>query len=366
MENQYFYITEHNYQRILYQINYDTQVVVVVTNKIPNFLYKNFPNANTLYLKNQGIYNIPEEFNPDKLKKIFCQSNNITNILSIKKYSNLNVLSCSNNFIKSINSLSSLLYLNYLNISFNNISCIRSLQNCKNLIKLNCSHNLISDVSCLKELKQLKFLNCSNNNISDINPLYDCTELVTLIVSDNKLKNLGLVMYHSKLQKLEFTNNPIEKTIQSHILKPVNIDFLNRKIINISDRMKTKICNYNLCTPSQKIVYEFIDKILSPEYIISTKYGNDFNFDCVSKTNLDDDVIEFIYKYYESKCIHHHYGLSFRDLLPYLWNAVLNSPYILFIIPTINLRIKQNFMIHQCLNYLINIFVVSILNPIID
>ncbi len=113
-----------------------------------------------------------------------------------------------------------ILYLNH-----NNISDISPLIYLTNIEKLYLNHNNISNISPLIYLINLKKLNLNQNNISDIQPLQYLTNLEKLYLSDNNISDITSLQCLSNLKIFYLSIKPfIVKEINSQLSINQNID----------------------------------------------------------------------------------------------------------------------------------------------
>lgn len=109
------------------------------------------------------------------------ETNAISDISGIEKFTNLTKLNASNNKISDISALKGLTNLTELYLNYNNISDISSLKELTNLTRLALGNNKISDISTLKGLTNLSELNLMRNQISDISPIIPAIETAKII-----------------------------------------------------------------------------------------------------------------------------------------------------------------------------------------
>ena len=126
-----------------------------------------------------------------------------------------------------------------LNLNWNELTDISGIKQFKNLEGLYLSHNELKDISVLKLFKNLKILTLIDNKIEDISVLKDLNNLKELNIGNNKVKDIQIVKYLKKLIYLGIINLELESDQYKYInsLKNLNIlyhykGFKNKNILN--------------------------------------------------------------------------------------------------------------------------------------
>ena len=195
---------------------------------------------------NEGLEYIAK-MNLIKLKELYLDKNNLSNIKSLQKFKfdNLEILSLNNNDISNIEILGLVKCNNLLtlNLCKNNISDISILEkvNFPELKQLNLSTNEILDIKVLAKAKfpKMELLYLEKNKISDIKVLENANfkELKELLLNENNISDIQV------LEKVKFPNLEVLSLGQNNIsdinvLTKVNLENLQKLFLydnNISD-----------------------------------------------------------------------------------------------------------------------------------
>ena len=119
--------------------------------------------------------------------------------LSINQIQLLNV---SGQQLKDINSLSRLTNLEDLQLSNNEIEDLTVLRSLTELVVLDLSNNEIIDLTPLENLEKLQYLNLSQNKIKSIEPLSNLHGLKGLILTENEGLDLSPIKKMTNLKSL--------------------------------------------------------------------------------------------------------------------------------------------------------------------
>jgi len=99
----------------------------------------------------------------------------------------------------------------HLNLQDNDLKDISSLKKFTNLKYLNLKINNISDISVLKNLNQITYLNLHSNQIKNIEPLEYLIQLRTLFLWSNNITDILPLKNLKSLRVLELIDNPINR-----------------------------------------------------------------------------------------------------------------------------------------------------------
>ncbi len=152
----------------------------------------NMINLKLVDLSNNSLTSLDTFFSDDdiysKLKEVFLDNNNLSDISLLSQMPMITTLTLSNNDIDSedISVLADKVYLEYLSLNNNNISDISSLKKLTALTELRLHCNSIKTISPLKDMTLLKNLYLGDNNIADISDLRYLELLEVLYLNDNE------------------------------------------------------------------------------------------------------------------------------------------------------------------------------------
>ncbi|MBK8194080.1 MAG: hypothetical protein IPK76_13030 [Lewinellaceae bacterium] len=195
-------------------------------------------------------------------------SNNIVNLISIKRLKSLKNLSIGGSFynnsdlwdissledittlhilcisfckVKNLYPLSNLVELEILTLSSNEIDNIKPLENLHNLLILYLNNNKhLYDINAIRNMKELWLLNLSYTSIGDISPLQACNQLTYLDISSTKVTDVSPLANLLQLKELNISNskannlNSISEQVRLERLKgsiitSENLDFLKNQ-----------------------------------------------------------------------------------------------------------------------------------------
>lgn len=149
--------------------------------------------------------------NYGKLREVYLNGNQLTDISALTKAPVLVYLSLADNGLQSedIDQLAEFPYLGYLSLANNQISDISALQNLTNLHELRLQNNQITDVRLLQRLIRLQALYLGNNNISyGVDFLNNLRELRVLYLNDNNIGSISALRDLTHLESINVSNNP--------------------------------------------------------------------------------------------------------------------------------------------------------------
>ncbi len=166
-----------------------------------------FPNLESIYLQNNGMYTVAGVGVYQKLKELYLANNQIKDIEPVYKLTNLEVLSLEYNQVQKIDGIVQLKKLRYLNLT-------------------NCG--IRTGFSALASLSKLTDLNVAGNNISNIKPFTSLKTLRYLNLTDNKVKSLEGIENLQNLEELYMTGNTIKDITPLMKLKKLKMVYMNK------------------------------------------------------------------------------------------------------------------------------------------
>lgn len=135
------------------------------------------------------------------LTTLILDSNNITDISSIKNMLKLKLISVNYNKCNDISVLKNLTVLEQISFYSNGITDITPLANLKSLKKIGMYENKVADISILANLSNLTYVEFINNKITDVSPLKEFKSFKRLALKGNPIKNIGVL---SHIENLEY------------------------------------------------------------------------------------------------------------------------------------------------------------------
>jgi len=338
---------------------------LLIFNCSNNFNIKNLPNEignlknlQELYINNMKLTILPETIgNLKNLTKLCCIFNNLESIPSsiinlenlielnltknnlieipdLKKLKNLRKLGISHNKLYKLPiNIGELINLELLECGVNNLTTIpRSIKKLKKLeilelnnnkilflpreigelIKLKnlkiCYNNLIEFPKEINKWTNLEILKCNNNNLTIFPNIYNNVNLNFLDIKNNSIKSLPAeISMCYKLNDFLFSNNPIE-----YIPPNINRFISRKKYKQYIYNDKQSVHNNNI----QKCIRESVNNLLNDGFHNFTieKIINDN----ILKKNIKEQIIE----YCNDINIHSTLGLTFKELLSYVWYRI--------------------------------------------
>ena len=164
-----------------------------------------------------------------KLRRLFAQNANISDLSGLEHAKNLTVLNLgatrvenkvvNSNAVSDLSALSGLKKLRTLNLTRNNVSDVSALAKLTNLRTLHLTANReVSDISALAGLTKLRTLNLSGNKVADISAVSGMAELKNLNLNNNKIADLAPVADLANLTTLSIRRNALnEASMKTHI-----------------------------------------------------------------------------------------------------------------------------------------------------
>ncbi len=154
-------------------------------------------------------------------------SSNITSLVGIEYFTNLQYLNCTNNELNILN-VSACNNLKFLFCAINNLDSLDISEN-SNLIELNCASNNLTSLNTSENF-DLLHLNCQENNILSLN-LSQNVNLTSLYCNANQLTSLN-VSQNNSLSTIVCGNNQI-----------TNLDITNTNVnlLDINNNFMTEL-----------------------------------------------------------------------------------------------------------------------------
>lgn len=144
-----------------------------------------------------------------KLKRLWLNSNAITDISPLAGLTELEVLWLNKNDITDITPLERLNKLSMIKLGFNNITDISPLAGLTEIEKLWLTKNGITDITPLERLNELRLLQLGSNSITDLSPLYGLTNLRSLYLYSNEITDISPLAELNNLRSLWLGSNNI-------------------------------------------------------------------------------------------------------------------------------------------------------------
>ena len=159
-------------------------------------------------------YNKIEDLSPledlTQLQFLYLSGNNISDVSPLAKLKNLKQLCIEDCNVSDISSLSNLHNLEKLYLSGNNISDISAVEFLYKMKEFTIFRNKVSDISCLSHMTNLEVLDAWDNNISDISVVANFTnKLFYLDLGMNEISDISVLANFSRLSTLMLNDNNI-------------------------------------------------------------------------------------------------------------------------------------------------------------
>ena len=133
--------------------------------------------------------------------------NKITDISSLKKYSEITRLYLAHNKISDAAPLSRCVKLKSLSLAHNSLPDIAALSVCKELSDINVSYNRLKGLEGLEQAIYLKEIRAAHNRIVSIDGLTNCTLLTIADLSSNQLSDISLLSKSAETLNTVFLDN---------------------------------------------------------------------------------------------------------------------------------------------------------------
>ena len=183
-------------------------------------ILSNMINLKLVDLSSNNLISLDMFFSSDdiysKLKELYLDNNNLSDISLLSQTPMLTLLTLSNNNIDSddIAVLADKVYLTYLSLNNNNISSISSLNKLTALTELRLHCNNISDITALKNMTAMTKLYLGENNIGNIDNLEKLTLLEVLYLNDNAgVNDIAALADLTAMQILNISNCSVNQII---------------------------------------------------------------------------------------------------------------------------------------------------------
>ena len=157
----------------------------------------------TFTLQNAKDYCRLNNINPNDIKILNLNDNELTDISGIRLFKNLETLYLSYSEINDITDLKYLNNLKYLSLFYNNLTDISEIKYLNNLKYLNIKGNKITDISAVKNLKNLEILNIEYLELE--------SDQINYIKSLNNLRELYYIKGFKDISVINKLNKNIKK-----------------------------------------------------------------------------------------------------------------------------------------------------------
>lgn len=187
---------------------------------ITNLKAFDFPNLTFLDLYNNKISDISTLKSFSELTALNLSKNSVSDISALSSLEKLTVLYINDNALVSVSSLAGLVNIEELSLSGNHLGFVGDISSLSPLSKLtklkilNVSDNRLTSLKGIEDALNLSEINAKNNALTDINALENCTQLTKVNLSDNKIKSFKLLEKSNEtLEIVYIDSNPISADI---------------------------------------------------------------------------------------------------------------------------------------------------------
>ncbi|CAL6066182.1 Conserved_hypothetical protein [Hexamita inflata] len=160
---------------------------------------QNFRQLETLVLRNNGLYRLPNELSLiselTNLRSLNIAQNGLED-LNWLKLTQLESLDVSENRVKDISTLAEFKDLKNLDISFNLVRNVEALRDLEQIEQLNISHNQITNINCLNKLEKLVYFNITCNRVISVEVCLVMKLLVDLRTDQNAICDIDKLTKH--------------------------------------------------------------------------------------------------------------------------------------------------------------------------
>lgn len=241
-----------------------------------------------------------ETFDINNIKSLDLSYLHLTSLPQLPN--SLQELYCSHNRLENLPELPN--SLQYLDCSSNKLTNLPELSN--SLEELDCSNNKLTNLPELSN--SLQVLYCDMNDMTNLPELPNLLE--NLDCSDNILINLPQSLLRTRIIYFQIRNNPIEyipPNIQRWLKR---LKQENRGIFNDSQSVHRHDIQESIRTSIERILSERCE--LKIEDVMN---------EILEDTILTTDVKRLLNEYVQNEDeIHSTLMITFKDLLPYVWN----------------------------------------------
>ncbi|CAL6075425.1 Conserved_hypothetical protein [Hexamita inflata] len=144
------------------------------------------------------------------LKELYLSSNNLTEIVHLSNFLDLQILSLGNNKqLQNIGPLQFCTQLTELYIGATSIADLWPLQFMKNLKTLNVNNTKVVDLHPLQHLNKLESIYAYDACILDVSPLSKLTQLNSLGFGFNKITNAETLKHHKNFSEYDFSDQEV-------------------------------------------------------------------------------------------------------------------------------------------------------------
>lgn len=181
-------------------------------------IFSNMMNLKLVDLSNNDLTSLDMFFSADniysKLKELYLDNNNLSDISLLSQTPMLTLLTLSNNDLESddIAVLADKVYLTYLSLNNNRISDISSLSKLTALTELRLHNNSISNIEALKNMSAMTKLYLGNNSIDSVDSLEKLTLVIVLFLNNNAdLADISAIQGMTGMEILNISNCSVDQ-----------------------------------------------------------------------------------------------------------------------------------------------------------
>ena len=181
-------------------------------------ILSNMINLKLVDLSSNSLTSLDMFFSADniysKLKELYLDNNNLSDISLLSQTPMLTLLTLSNNVLESddIAVLADKVYLTYLSLNNNRISDISSLSKLTTLTELRLHNNNISNIEALKNMSAMTKLYLGNNSIDSVDSLEKLTLIKILYLNNNdNLADISAIEGMTEMEILNISNCSIDQ-----------------------------------------------------------------------------------------------------------------------------------------------------------
>jgi hypothetical protein len=305
-------ITYKDSKGIIHEEKYDknTNEIILSHRKITQILsVKDFTNLVILWLNNNRITEIKSFDRLLNLQHLFLSGNEITEIKGLDRLISLRSLALNDNKIKEIKGLSELTSLRSLALNDNKIKEIKGLSGLTSLRYLWLSDNRMTEIKGLDGLTNLQELWLNDNKITEIKGLSGLTNLQELWLDNNKIIEVPFTIMNLRSLSVLVTNCGVHPIIER---------FLNRNRIKMNKTIyddSQNVHDSDIVKSVKQSIYNIIDK------------GSNTLIESVLIEVIDDKVLSKstksqLVEYCQDKTIHSLLNLTFSEVLCSVWKII--------------------------------------------
>lgn len=250
-------------------------------------------------------------------------------------YPNLRVLDCSSTNLTTLEGIEACPLLETLDCSSNRLVSLEHMVACPNLVSLTCMSNQLTSLDMLTNCRGLEVLDCSNNRLTTLEGIQLCINLRVLDCSNNKLTTLDALQACILLEKLDCHSNLI--TILGVITELAHLRVIDRwdnplevqraEVMNRLDRLGLQLLrSRNIYNDGQSVhdphIQQSVQKSLAnlqadPVCVLDLR--------AIEESGIDKQAYNLLQRYCKDPSPHSDFGLSYAELLTYVWARIDRS-----------------------------------------